>query len=131
MVRRGIPFAPIRVYPRSLPICVYLRLMNFMNRNFGKVAVLMGGPSAEREVSLKSGAAVLAALRRRGVDAHGMDAARDVLRKLEDGRFDRVFIALHGRLGEDGVIQGALEGLGVPYTGSGVLASALGMDKLR
>jgi len=99
--------------------------------NYGKVAVLMGGPSAEREVSLKSGAAVLAALKRRGVDAHGMDAARDVLRKLEDGRFDRVFIALHGRLGEDGVIQGALEVLGLPYTGSGVLASALGMDKLR
>jgi D-alanine-D-alanine ligase len=97
----------------------------------GKVAVLMGGPSAEREVSLKSGAAVLAALQRRGVDAHGIDAGRDVLTQLADGGFDRVFIALHGRFGEDGTIQGALEVLGLPYTGSGVLASALGMDKLR
>lgn len=99
--------------------------------NFGKVAVLMGGLSAEREVSLKSGSAVLAALKRKGVDAHGIDAGRDVLRRLEDGKFDRAFIALHGRGGEDGVIQGALEVLGLPYTGSGVLASALGMDKLR
>jgi D-alanine-D-alanine ligase len=98
---------------------------------FGKVAVLMGGRSAEREVSLKSGAAVLAALTRRGVDAHGIDAGPDVLNVLAQGAFDRVFIALHGRGGEDGVIQGALETLGLPYTGSGVLASALGMDKLR
>jgi D-alanine-D-alanine ligase len=97
----------------------------------GKVAVLMGGPSAEREVSLKSGAAVLAALRRRGVDAYGIDAGADVLTRLAEGGFDRVFIALHGRFGEDGTIQGALEVLGLPYTGSGVLASALGMDKLR
>jgi D-alanine-D-alanine ligase len=99
--------------------------------NFGKVAVLMGGPSAEREVSLKSGNAVLAALKRAGVDAHGIDADKSTLRLLEDGGFDRVFIVLHGRWGEDGVIQGALEVLDIPYTGSGVLGSALGMDKLR
>ena len=98
---------------------------------FGKVAVLLGGLSAEREVSLKSGTAVLEALRRRGVDAHAVDAGRDVLRVLEQGGYDRAFIALHGRGGEDGVIQGALEALGLPYTGSGVLGSALGMDKLR
>ncbi|QQS53234.1 MAG: D-alanine--D-alanine ligase [Candidatus Competibacteraceae bacterium] len=98
---------------------------------FGKVAVLMGGWSAERAVSLRSGQAVLAALRARGVDAHGIDADREILRVLSDGGFDRVFIVLHGRGGEDGVIQGALEILGLPYTGSGVLASALGMDKLR
>lgn len=98
---------------------------------FGKVAVLMGGWSAEREVSLRSGAAVLAALQGRGVDAHGLDADRAILNTLAAGRFDRVFIVLHGRGGEDGVIQGALEILGLPYTGSGVLASALGMDKLR
>jgi D-alanine-D-alanine ligase len=98
---------------------------------YGKVAVLMGGPSAERQVSLKSGNAVLAALKRRGVDAHGIDADHNVLRTLQEGRFDRAFIALHGRFGEDGVIQGALELIGMPYTGSGVLGSALGMDKLR
>ena len=100
-------------------------------RDFGKVAVLMGGPSAEREVSLKSGNAVLAALKRQGIEAHGIDADKSTLRLLEDGRFDRAFIALHGRWGEDGVIQGALEVLDIPYTGSGVLGSALGMDKLR
>ncbi len=100
-------------------------------RNFGKVAVLMGGPSAEREVSLKSGNAVLAALKRKGVNAHGIDADASTLRLLQDGNFDRVFIALHGRWGEDGVIQGALEVLDMPYTGSGVLGSALAMDKLR
>ncbi len=98
---------------------------------FGRVAVLMGGWSAEREVSLKSGRAVLAALRARGVDSHGIDADRGILNVLADGQFDRAFIILHGRGGEDGVIQGALEILGLPYTGSGVLASALGMDKLR
>jgi D-alanine-D-alanine ligase len=98
---------------------------------YGKVAVLMGGRAAEREVSLRSGAAVLEALRRRGVDAHGVDAAADVLDELARGGYARVFIALHGRGGEDGVMQGALEALGLPYTGSGVLASALGMDKLR
>lgn len=97
----------------------------------GKVAVLMGGLSAEREVSLKSGTAVLEALRRRGVDAHEIDAGRDVLKQLDGKGFDRVFIALHGRWGEDGVIQGALDVLGLPYTGSGVLGSALAMDKLR
>lgn len=97
---------------------------------FGRVAVLMGGTSAERPVSLKSGSAVLEALRRRGVDAHGIDAGADVLERLGEG-YDRVFIALHGRGGEDGVMQGALETLGLPYTGSGVLASALAMDKLR
>jgi D-alanine-D-alanine ligase len=100
-------------------------------REFGKVAVLMGGDSAEREISLRSGSAVLAALQRQGVNAHGIDAGRDVLQRLTDGRFDRVFIMLHGRGGEDGVIQGALERLGLPYTGSGVLGSALGMDKFR
>jgi len=97
---------------------------------FGRVAVLMGGTSAERPVSLKSGAAVLEALRRRGVDAQGIDAGADVMERLAAG-YDRVFIALHGRGGEDGVIQGALETLGLPYTGSGVLASSLAMDKLR
>jgi D-alanine-D-alanine ligase len=100
-------------------------------QSYGKVAVLMGGPSAEREVSLKSGNAVLSALRRRGVDAHGIDPDHNVLRVLQDGKFTRVFIALHGRWGEDGVIQGALETIELPYTGSGVLGSALGMDKLR
>jgi D-alanine-D-alanine ligase len=98
---------------------------------FGHVAVLMGGWSAERPISLESGTAVLAALRGRGVDAHGIDVGRDVLARLGAERFDRAFIALHGRGGEDGVIQGALETLGIPYTGSGVLASALGMDKRR
>lgn len=97
----------------------------------GKVAVLMGGPSAERDVSLKSGNAVLAALRRRSIDAHAIDADRDVIDRLTRGSFTRAFVALHGRWGEDGVIQGALEVLGLPYTGSGVLGSALGMDKLR
>jgi len=100
--------------------------------DFGKVAVLMGGDSAEREISLHSGRAVLNALRRQAVDAHGIDTAGagllDVLRR---DAYDRVFIMLHGRGGEDGVIQGALEMIGIPYTGSGVLGSALGMDKLR
>lgn len=99
---------------------------------FGKVAVLYGGTSAEREVSLKSGRAVLEALRRRNVDAHGVDVVdSSVLEMLRSGGFARVFIVLHGRGGEDGVIQGALETLGLPYTGSGVLGSALGMDKVR
>jgi len=92
---------------------------------FGKVAVLMGGWSAERAVSLVSGQAVLKALQARGVDAQGIDADREISRVLAKGGFDRVFIALHGRGGEDGVIQGALEILGLPYTGSGVMASAL------
>lgn len=95
------------------------------------MAVLFGGRSAEREVSLKSGAAVLAALLRSGVDAHPFDPAVQNLQALVDGGFDRAFIALHGRFGEDGTVQGALELLGIPYTGSGVMASALGMDKWR
>ena len=99
-----------------------------MNR-FGKVAVLFGGKSAEREVSLKSGAGVLAALQRQGVDAHAFDPAERSLDELR--AFDRAFIMLHGRYGEDGTIQGALELMGIPYTGSGVLASAVGMDKWR
>lgn len=98
---------------------------------FGKVAVLFGGRSAEREISLKSGSAVLAALLERGVDAHGVDPDRDVVATLRDGGFERAFIVLHGRGGEDGVIQGALETAGIPYTGSRVLGSALSMDKLR
>ncbi len=98
---------------------------------FGKVAVLLGGRSAEREVSLKSGAAVLQALLRSGVDAHPFDPAVQNLQALADDGFDRAFIALHGRYGEDGTVQGSLELLGIPYTGSGVMASALGMDKWR
>lgn len=100
-------------------------------QSFGKVAVLLGGRSAEREVSLKSGAAVLAALQKAGVDAHPFDPAeRDLHALLEEG-FQRVFIALHGRFGEDGTVQGALELMGIPYTGSGVMASAIAMDKWR
>ena len=98
---------------------------------FGRVAVLYGGTSAEREVSLVSGAGVLAALERRGVDAHGIDRGDDVADRLARGGFDRVFIILHGRGGEDGTIQGALETLGLAYTGSGVLGSALAMNKHR
>jgi D-alanine-D-alanine ligase len=98
---------------------------------FGRVAVLMGGWSAEREVSLKSGAAVLRALKARGVDAHGWDVTRDNVARLIEAGFDRAFVVLHGRGGEDGVIQGALDLLGIPYTGSGVLGCALAMDKLR
>jgi D-alanine-D-alanine ligase len=97
----------------------------------GRVAVLMGGPSAEREISLISGNAVLAALRGRNVDAHPFDPAERELFDLKRERFDRVFIALHGRFGEDGTVQGALEVLRIPYTGSGVMASALAMDKWR
>ncbi len=97
----------------------------------GRVAVVYGGWSAEREVSLNSGAAVLAGLQRAGVDAVGVDADRAILRTLADGGFDRAFLILHGRGGEDGQIQGGLEILGLPYTGSGVLGSALAMDKLR
>ena len=100
-------------------------------KKFGKVAVLFGGRSAEREVSLKSGAAVLAALQRSGVDAHAFDPAQRDLHNLLDERFDRVFIALHGRYGEDGTVQGALELMGIPYTGSGVMASSIAMDKWR
>jgi D-alanine-D-alanine ligase len=99
--------------------------------DFGRVAVLMGGESAEREISLISGDAVLAALRRRGVDAHRLDPSEGLEPLLGGAGFDRAWIALHGRGGEDGIMQGALETLGVPYTGSGVLGSALSMDKLR
>lgn len=98
---------------------------------FGKVAVMFGGRSAERAVSLKSGSMVLAALRSRGVDAHAFDPAERALEELKRDGFQRVFIALHGRHGEDGTLQGALELMGIPYTGSGVLASALSMDKWR
>lgn len=98
---------------------------------YGKVAVLMGGMSAEREISLKSGEAVLTALKASGVDAHALDVGKDVIEQLNAGKYDRVFNMLHGRGGEDGVIQGALELLGLPYTGSKVMASALGMDKLK
>ena len=98
---------------------------------FGRVAVLLGGASAEREISLLSGQAVHAALLDRGVDAHAVDATGDYINALMDGGFDRVWIALHGRGGEDGTVQGLLEMLGIPYTGSGVLGSALAMDKLR
>ncbi|WP_296701630.1 D-alanine--D-alanine ligase [Thiocapsa sp. UBA6158] len=98
---------------------------------FGKVAVLLGGRAAEREISLKSGSAVLAALLRQGIDAHALDPDERVLEHLRTGGFDRAFIILHGRGGEDGQIQGALETIGMPYTGSGVLGSALGMDKYR
>jgi len=100
-------------------------------KKYGKVAVMLGGTSAERPVSLKSGGAVLAALQRQGVDAHEFDPATRNLGDLISGEYDRVFIALHGRYGEDGCMQGALELLGLPYTGSGVMASALGMDKWR
>jgi D-alanine-D-alanine ligase len=98
---------------------------------FGRVAVLMGGDSAERDISLLTGAAVHGALRARGVDAVAIDAVGDVVTTLRTGGFQRVWIALHGRGGEDGTLQGLLEFLGLPYTGSGVLGSAIGMDKLR
>jgi D-alanine-D-alanine ligase len=98
--------------------------------NFGKVAVLLGGASAEREVSLMSGAGVLAALQSQGIDAHAFDPAERDLVELKREGFQRCFIALHGRHGEDGTVQGALELLGIPYTGSGVMASAIGMDKV-
>jgi D-alanine-D-alanine ligase len=102
-----------------------------MRERFGKVAVLLGGRSAEREISLRSGGMVLGALRKKGVDAHAFDPQDQGLEQLIAQRFDRVFIALHGRFGEDGTVQGALEYLGLPYTGSGVMASALAMDKWR
>ena len=105
------------------------RLNAALAESMGRVAVLMGGRSAEREISLMSGQGVLKALRASGVDAHAFDpAARELLGLLDDG-YDRAFIALHGRYGEDGTVQGALELMGIPYTGSGVLASAIAMDK--
>ena len=114
-----------------------LLVMNGANRrtsvaaDFGKTAVMLGGDSSEREISLLSGNAVLAALKRRGVDAHAFDPLSQPLQALRSEGFDRVWIALHGPGGEDGAMQGALEWIGVPYTGSGVLASALTMDKLK
>ncbi len=98
---------------------------------FGKVAVLLGGKSSEREISLMSGTAVLNALQSRGVDAYDFDPAQRELADLPRERFSSVFIALHGRFGEDGTVQGALELMGIPYTGSGVMASALAFDKWR
>ncbi|WP_025918013.1 D-alanine--D-alanine ligase [Herminiimonas sp. CN] len=100
-----------------------------MIKEFGRVGVLFGGRSAEREVSLMSGAGVLQALVSKGVDAHGFDPAERSLAELAAEKFERVFIALHGRYGEDGTLQGALEQLGIPYTGPGVLASSIAMDK--
>lgn len=105
--------------------------MRVATAEFGKVAVLMGGPSAEREISLLSGNAVLKALRECGVDAHPFDPAERNLFELAGEGYARAFIALHGRFGEDGTVQGALETLKIPYTGSGVMASALAMDKWR
>lgn len=102
-----------------------------MSKDFGKVAVLLGGASAEREVSLMSGTAVLAALRGAGVDAHAFDPAERELWRLKEEGFARAFIVLHGRGGEDGTVQGLLELMQIPYTGSGVMASALAMDKWR
>ena len=104
--------------------------MNAAVEQLGKVAVLMGGTSAERQISLMSGSGVLAALRSQGVDAHAFDPAERELVELKREGFTRCFIALHGRHGEDGSVQGALELLGIPYTGSGVLASAIAMDKV-
>ena len=99
-------------------------------RALGKVGVLFGGRSAEREISLISGSGVLQALQSKGIDAHAFDPAERSLAELAAEKFDRVFIALHGRYGEDGTLQGALELLGIPYTGSGVMASSVGMDKV-
>ena len=98
--------------------------------DFGKVAVLMGGRSGEREISLRSGNAVLAALVNAGVDAHGIDVDEHIFNRLQDEKFKHAFIALHGRGGEDGCIQGGLEMIGLPYTGSGVMASSICMDKI-
>jgi D-alanine-D-alanine ligase len=99
--------------------------------SLGKIAVLLGGKSAEREISLLSGNAVLSALISRGVDAVGVDVDDTLVERLRDGSFDKVFNMLHGRGGEDGTLQGLLEMMGIPYTGSGVLASALAMDKVK
>jgi len=101
------------------------------NFDYGKVAVLMGGWSAEREISLLSGGAVLTALQQKGIDAHGVDVGHDIASVLAAGDYSRALIMLHGRGGEDGAMQGLLEVMGLPYTGSGILGSALAMDKLR
>jgi D-alanine-D-alanine ligase len=103
---------------------------NDIQQHFGKVAVLMGGPSAEREISLKSGAAILTALKESNVHAEAIDVSTDVFEKLHSGKYERAFIALHGPLGEDGCIQGGLEVMGMPYSGSGVMASSICMNKL-
>jgi len=103
---------------------------NYIQQHFGKVAVLMGGPSAEREISLKSGAAILTALKKSNVHAEAIDVSTDVFEKLHSGKYERAFIALHGPLGEDGCIQGGLEVMGMPYSGSGVMASSICMNKL-
>ncbi|TDR76567.1 D-alanine--D-alanine ligase [Paludibacterium purpuratum] len=100
-------------------------------KQYGKVAVMMGGSSSEREVSLMSGGGVLKALQSRGVDAHAFDPSEKPLFALKEEGFERVFIILHGPFGEDGTLQGALETMGIPYTGCGVMASAIGMDKWR
>lgn len=110
---------------------MHFELSSAENKALGKVAVLMGGTSAERPVSLNSGSAVLAALLKLGVEAIGIDIGEDAAQQLSQTEFDRAFIALHGRGGEDGTMQGLLELLNKPYTGSGVMASALGMDKWR
>jgi D-alanine-D-alanine ligase len=107
-----------------------MRTDNTDMTRLGKVAVLMGGHSAEREISLMSGQGVLAALRSQGVDAHAFDPAERPLNELKTDGFARCFIALHGRFGEDGTVQGALELLGIPYTGSGVMASSVCIDKV-
>jgi D-alanine-D-alanine ligase len=104
--------------------------MSIKLSEFGKVAVLMGGASAERGVSLMSGGGVLQALRSRGIDAHAFDPSERDLIELKREGFARCFIALHGRFGEDGTVQGALELLGIPYTGSGVMASSVAIDKV-
>ncbi|MES3010025.1 MAG: D-alanine--D-alanine ligase [Pseudomonadota bacterium] len=104
--------------------------MSQSDMNFGKVAVLLGGQSAEREISFMSGRGVLQALQSQGVDAHAFDPAERDLGDLRREQFNRCFIALHGRFGEDGTVQGALELLGIPYTGSGVMASSIAMDKV-
>jgi D-alanine-D-alanine ligase len=114
----------------AAPFPKTINLREVQAKSFGKVGVLFGGRSSEREVSIMSGTGVLQALKERGVDAHAFDPGTQTLAELEAAKFDRVFIALHGRGGEDGSIQGVLEYLGVPYTGSGVLASAMAMDKL-
>ena len=105
--------------------------MTIDTSQFGKVAVLMGGLSAEREISLQSGNAVLTALQKKGVDAHGVDVGENIANELIEGNYQRAFIILHGRGGEDGCMQGLLEIMKLPYTGSGVMASSLAMDKLK
>jgi D-alanine-D-alanine ligase len=116
-------------FQQNLKVIVFYQVKN-MAEQLGKVGVLFGGRSAEREVSIMSGTGVLAALKNRGIDAHPFDPAERSLAELAAEKFDRVFIALHGRYGEDGSLQGALEQLGIPYTGSGVMASSIAMDKI-